>query len=666
MSYTIEPMSVKQFVTDSQMKLPRFQRRAVWSDKQNFELCISIFQDYPVGVVIINKEIDSSWLLDGRQRRSALKEMRSNPTSVYSWARKYINFSTSEDPTSLSEKYWAKVEEYLQKDKSESSNDTDEDNTSSSDEEIIASFDAEKQRRGLKTLLDIILMVHQMRGTGMSSWQKLFDFTKYTALSYAPKKENQVVNPIKLREFILSLIKDVPELTEQTFVDYYDDTFAIPEDKKKKFLNDVSKKWEQISNSIDVIRRSEKIIEDARIGIINLTNVSPLDAQNIFSRINSGGTQLKAEELLSSKPFWNETITSNDPHLSIIVNKLYRNLEVEIPDNMVKWDVAATLLKRIKDNQLLFDAYKVSEEKNEVNMEQITLGFKLLSSIYQGGMSAKHVASLENNQEINWNLNIDELISDINSICQVLFNHNFFKYLGSWKKPISKLLGAAIVLEFITIIYKDWYEKGCPTAASAASRSFQRDAIILFDRLVYEYATGIWRGSGDSKMASHIANWKNRISPIETSQWEKLLIDACSGQYNGQQIAFKQLIPILYYRNTLDKKIPHTVDEDISFDIDHIIPQAKFSNNNLVDPLMKDSLTNLAILPSKDNESKNDKALNEITDTWLRTQIVEFSGIKEQDFEKYSDITNIEELKKDKITEYLTVFKTKRNSVMSN
>lgn len=65
MSYTIVPMSVKQFVTDSQMKLPRFQRRAVWSDKQNFELCISIFQDYPVGVVIINKEINSSWLLDG-------------------------------------------------------------------------------------------------------------------------------------------------------------------------------------------------------------------------------------------------------------------------------------------------------------------------------------------------------------------------------------------------------------------------------------------------------------------------------------------------------------------------------------------------------------------------------------------------------------------------
>ena len=666
MSYTIEPMSVKQFVSDSQMKLPRFQRRAVWSDKQNFELCISIFQDYPVGVVIINKEIDSSWLLDGRQRRSALKEMRANPTSVYSWARKYINFSASEDPSSLSEKYWAKVEEYLQKDKSETTNDSEEDDNTLNDEEIIASFDAEKQRRGLKTLLDIILMVHQMRGSGMSSWQKLFDFTKYTTLSYAPKKENQVVNPVKLREFILSIIKDVPELTEQSFVDYYDDTFSIPDDKKKKFLNEVSKKWEEITNSIDVVKRSEKIIEDARIGIINLTNVSPLDAQNIFSRINSGGTQLKAEELLSSKPFWNEPVTSTDPQLPNIVNKMYRDLEVEIPDNMVKWDVAATLLKRIKDNQLLFDSYKVSEEKNEINMEQVTLGFKLLSSIYQGGMSAKHVASLENNQNINWNQNIDELIYDINNICQVLSNHNFFKYLGSWKRPIAKLMGAAIVLEFITIVYKDWHDKSCPIAASASSKAFQRDAIILFDRLVYEYATGIWRGSGDSKMAAHITNWKTRLTPIETTQWEKLLTDACSGQYNGQQIAIKQLIPILYYRYTLEKKIPHVVDEDVTFDIDHIIPQAKFSNNNLVNSLMKDSLANLAILPSKDNKSKNDKALNEITDPWLKKQIIEFSGIKEQDFDKYSDITNINDLKKDKISEYLTVFSAKRNTILSN
>ena len=58
MSYIIEPVSIYSFVTDPSIKLPRFQRKATWVKEQNFELAISIFQDYPVGVVIINKEKD--------------------------------------------------------------------------------------------------------------------------------------------------------------------------------------------------------------------------------------------------------------------------------------------------------------------------------------------------------------------------------------------------------------------------------------------------------------------------------------------------------------------------------------------------------------------------------------------------------------------------------
>ena len=109
--YSIEPMSVKQFVTDSQMKLPRFQRRSVWDEKQKFELCISIFQDYPVGVVIVNIEPDSSWLLDGRQRRATLQEMRANPNALYKWAKKYIGFTPSEGLDTLKALYWSKVED---------------------------------------------------------------------------------------------------------------------------------------------------------------------------------------------------------------------------------------------------------------------------------------------------------------------------------------------------------------------------------------------------------------------------------------------------------------------------------------------------------------------------------------------------------------------------
>lgn len=51
----------------------------------------------------------------------------------------------------------------------------------------------------------------------------------------------------------------------------------------------------------------------------------------------------------------------------------------------------------------------------------------------------------------------------------------------------------------------------------------QRDARILFDKLVYEYASGAWRGSGDSKMASHIANWKERLIKVDKDSWTQFI-----------------------------------------------------------------------------------------------------------------------------------------------
>lgn len=254
MSYNIEPMSVKQFVTDAQLKLPRFQRKATWVEKQNFELAISIFQDYPVGVVIVNKEFDSSWLLDGRQRRNALKEMRANPNSVYMWAKKYIGFKANEDTTELKKKYWGKVEEYLQKDKTEEENEqeTNEEDFSAED-----SFDAAKQRRGLETLLEIILMVHQFKTVGgrpMGAWERTFDFTQYfSRLSYAPQREGGKINPEKLRDYLLKLGNEVPNLTIETFREYYEDNFELPDNKRLKFEAEVSQKWNEIRNCINVI-----------------------------------------------------------------------------------------------------------------------------------------------------------------------------------------------------------------------------------------------------------------------------------------------------------------------------------------------------------------------------------------------------------------------------
>lgn len=668
MSYTIEPMSIITFVEDSKMKLPRFQRKATWDSKQNFELCISIFQDYPVGVVIVNKEQNVSWLLDGRQRRTALKEMRSNPVAVYEWARSYIGFKSNVDEFELTQNYWDKVERYLQteeKDEKQKDSENEVDVSDYGDDEatIENSFDSEKQKRGLQTLLDIILMVHQ-NGRSGSKWEKAFDYTKYfSRLIYAPKKENGKVQARLLRKFLLDLKKEcgAEELTENFLIDYYYERYDIIDKDKRKFETDVNKHWEYIKHSIEVIEQTEKIFEEARIGIINLTNVSPLDAQNIFSRINRGGTLLKAEELLSAKPYWNVVVNVSDQNIISTVKDMYKKLEVETPDCIVRWDLAATLVSRIKDQNLFFDSYDSFSKANKISMDQVTLGFKLISSRFQGGMSGKCVNDIEKNSEILWETDIDDLVDDINKLCEILMSTEFFQYFQAWKKPMTKLLGNAITLEFITIMLLDWISKNRPTVSSADMKAVQRDAKILFDRLVFEYATKVWRGSGDSKMAADIKDWKNRISPIDEIEWENFISNACRGQAMSQ----KALTPILYYYYILTNCSPLNM-VNVSFDVDHIIPQEKFKDNAMVNDSAKDSLANLALLPKKDNIHKKNKTLNEIVDPWLINSIVTYTGISEDKFDLYSDIANINQLQTERLKLYKIAFSTNRSAKLSN
>lgn len=684
MSYIIEPMSLITFLDETKLKLPRFQRKSTWDKKQNFELAISIFQDYPVGVVIINQEQTVSWLLDGRQRRNALMLMRDNPVELYEWARSYIGFKKNEDIQDIANLYWDKVEKYLETEERDMSGedrdngdeyepavygDDEEDATHTADEEN--SFDSAKQRRGLKTLLDLILMVHQNKPSG-SRWEQLFDFRKYfPKLEYAPVKNNGNISPKMLRRFLLELTKVFDheyegKITQQNFTDYYTQKFYIDDSNQKKFEKDVEKNWDGISDSINVISRSEKIFADARIGIIRLTNATQLDAQNIFSRINKGGTQLKAEELLSAKPYWNREVYISDNAVMNKVKEMYEKLEIPVPESVVRWDLAATLISRIQDHSLVFDTYDAAKQKNEVSMEEISLGFKLLSAVYQGGMSAKDITEFEKNETIKWDRDIDELINNFNIIFNIILQDSFFKFLMSWKKPIIRLLGKAIALEFVTILLFDWKEKGEPRySESGEMKALRRDARILFDRLVFEYAAKTWRGSGDSKMSNDIKNWKSRIVPVSEEVWKKFVNDVCDGSYNGQPTTVKLLRPVLYYYYVITNAAPIN-QIDVSFDVDHIIPQELFKDNVSIDQTFKDSLVNLALLPTKDNISKKSKRLNEITDPWLKTQITTYTKIEEADFDKYSDVTNIDDLRTQRKRLFTTAFGINRTASLTN
>ena len=287
-----------------------------------------------------------------------------------------------------------------------------------------------------------------------------------------------------------------------------------------------------------------------------------------------------------------------------------------------------------------------------------------VSSIYAQGMSNKQVSELEQDESIKWESDVDELLQQLNTVCSILLADTFFKFYQSWKRPITKLMGNAIVLEFLTIMWLDWKDRGCPSTVSGETKALQKDARILFDKLVFEYATKTWRGSGDSKMSSNIKNWKQRVTPVDSEDWKNFITGACMGNYNGQDTTVKILKPVLYYYYVITSCSPIN-QVNVSFDVDHIIPKERFVGNNMIAQTYRDSLINLAFLPTKDNISKKAKALNEITDSWLKLQISTYTGIKEAEFEQYSDIANISLLYNARSKLFTTAFTANRTTALS-
>ncbi len=696
MGYVIEPLPLTTFIDDSKIKLPRFQRRETWKNDQKFKLCISVYKEFPVGVVIINEMRDSSWLLDGRQRRNALELMRDSPVNVYVWARSFLKFKQVNTKREIRDIFWQKIEEYLQEDPYNETQNGSQENIDvevDSSEELIEetqyeeisredqfttpnSFDKARQQQSLAALLDLILMVHPIRKqkdkSEVSEWQKIFNFGIYfNKLPYIDRK-TRYVDPILLKKYIVDFLNFYGKsnrsspITQEYFIDYILNEYDVLDDQELKFRQQVDKYWKEIENSFNVISRSEKIIDGSRIGVIKLTNASTLDAQNIFSLVNTGGTKLKPEELLSAKPFWNVEVENTSQIIQKKVHELYESLTLTQQSNVVRWDLCAILLSRIDKNNYIFKKYDaIDSQKDPYPIEKITLGFKLISALFVGGISAKDVAKLETFKNFEDKIKYEELVEDLNYIIEdIIGGTEYFRYLHSWDKPIIEMTTNAITLEFITLIYNLWKEKGKPHANSGDLKDIKRKAVILFDRLIFEYvAKNGWKGSSDSRLANDIKNAASRFEPIHSDEWMTLIENSCVSPEAGMK--YESFKPFLYHYYALNLINPR-LDLSTSVDVDHIIPQEKFQGNVMVNKDLMNSLGNLALLPSKENISKKSKALEEIHDKWLKDHIITYTGIPENDFKKYSDILNLNELIEMRKQLFQTTFKEKRQSILSN
>ncbi|EJQ04153.1 DUF262 domain-containing protein [Bacillus cereus] len=687
--YEIRPESVKTYLEDRKIFFPRFQRKQTWDDKKNFKLCISIFKNFPLGVVVLNREDvkgrTTKWLLDGRQRRNALMKIMENPEEIYDWARKFVKFKVNDQPEKIEEEYWKAIYEHLEKDPEVS--DEDEGGAEEKDDEVdpdveeeTYSFQTEDEENNtvyveekdddLKILLQLILAVHK-KDKKSSGFSRPFDFSVVIDnLPYIEQSDIGVkLNGKKLRLFILEFNKlcydeNIDEPTPADFIEYLTSKFKLSKIKKKELQTLIDQKWERIKERLELIDRLESKLQEAVIGIIELRNASLIDAQNIFKLINSEGTPLTSEEILSSKPSWNIIIKEPSQELKEHVNELYARLSVKTND-VVRWDFPATLIGRLKDCSFLIKP--LSLEKDNEFKSKITLGFKIFSAIYEKAINKNAVSRISRNPKIKWKEDLEQFIVDVNLMLKIISEVTYFKYLRSWNVALMEITSDAVLINFIAILYQDWERKGKPITSDA--KKFQKNAVILFDRLIYEYLTRQWRGSSDSKIASNLMKLYREpdvFSALDQQKWVHLLDEIIDNNtINDDKIKkYSELKPLLVHYYCLSN-IAGPDQIDIEVNIDHIYPQDLFNNSPDLSIDEKDlscnNLFNLALLPKGNNIAKGNKKLKVLDDPWLIDQITKYTGILKSDFEKYSDINNINQLRDTRKQEYIDAFTNGRN-----
>jgi len=652
--YEIRPESVKTFITDRNIRLPRFQRKQTWNEKKNFELCISLFKDYPLGVTIVNVEnrngISIRWLLDGRQRRNALVKMYEDPENIYWWARKYIKFNNNSQPDEIREKFWEKINEYIEYDEDEDTLDQsdeldtelDNDDTTSIENNLDATVE-DTQANGLDFLLDIILMIHNKRAN-RTGFSKPFDLTRFVQrLPYVEVRDGaQVLSSKRLKTFIDQYRSETDETSPETFYSFVDSRMSIKDaDNLRKYI---IKEWDHIYYRIYMIERLDSILTNSKIGIIEVKDILFADSQKIFNIINTKGEKLTAVEVLSAKPSWNTAIDIDEAsdEMKNSVTSFYQIMGISTGNNIVKWDLPATLVNRIGANFILqnFDITKTNDLS-----KSLTYGFKLLSGIWKNGIKKDDIDWLGKDKNIDWLYKYESLVSDLQVMLNVIESFSYFKFFKSWRSSIMELTNDSIALNFFIIAFKEWERKGKPKKSDSNTKPFVKNCFILWDKLIYEYLTLKWKGSGDSKVSKNIAELSSAdfvYKPVSSEDWIRILeeiYDKCT--VFGENVAIKNMKPILYHFYCL--RSIQGPDTNYGIEVDHIIPQEVFKNSS-TDDGVQHSLYNLGLLPKRENINKSNKKLNEITDPWLKEQVVKYEFVEEAEFNTYSNAANYKQL----------------------
>lgn len=471
--------------------------------------------------------------------------------------------------------------------------------------------------------------------------------------------------------------------TKEMFISWLVDSH-LTDEVIKNVRKQVDKNWNKISRILGQLDSLDKKLQEAKIGYLELNaDCTDADAKKIFEIINSEGTPLTAAEILSAKPSWNKNVIEAYPTIKQNKDNLYTQMEIK-GEGIVRWDIAATFTDRL-DNTLDFIIGNWREVPADKLEKKITLGFKLMSGYYLEAISRDEISRLSNDSylkersvSINWGS--IEIEDKLNRMGKVLHQNNFFKYWSSWEVSMMEALSDAVAINFLLITFKDWMNKGEPmNAQSSEYRLFQKNAVILFDKLLFEYVMKKWRGSSDSVIARNLKELKLKnltdtknftFEAIKNEEWGNLVKEMIeSGTINGMTYTSDKLDTrlrgLLYYYYVLKQKSGPNDPTISGIEVDHIVPQSLFEGESSVVKDMMNNIVNLALLPKRQNISKGSKKLTEIDDPWLRDQIRNYEGISESQYNELSEAKMVDKLKGYRGSSILEAFEKQRNYWLS-
>ena len=684
MAYDIRSESIKTFINDRNIKLPRFQRKQTWDYKKNFKLCISLFKQFPIGVCIFSVDESKTgktmrWLLDGRQRKNALTLLNEDPENVYLWAKKFIGFKPNDQPADVKRQFNESIYKFLEEfdDDSQTTNNTasqgEDDNTveetssNDSNDGSIVPNDVELSSNdyGINLLLNLILATHR-KDAKSSGFTRPFDFTKY--VERLPYVQNGDILSSKLlkQEFIdvYRTYCDNKELEYNivdSFIAFITDRFNIinPEENTTKLKALIKQNWEDIITRIDLLQRVDEVLLNRKIGYIEVKNLTQTESKKIFTLLNSEGAKLNFVEVLSAKAKWNINVKVENEDTKELIMKLYKEQLGTSIENIVKWDLPAIFLKKIEDN-IIFRKFEFNKNKPEEYDKALNLGFRCMAGIYMSGVSNNDIENLSN---ISFD-DYETLVSNIKRMSTTIYKFDYFKYLLSWRISLMELTSDYIAMNFLILAYLNFKAMDYPTNGSAA-KQFGKNCFMLWDQLIFEYLNGVWKSSSDARIHNNIEN-TGPIAPLPFEKWESLLGEIFnSSTINGKVIKSqndcKALLYHLYCLNQL-----YAPNAEV-FDIDHIIPQEKFKTSVIVGKeKIVHNILNLGILPKGDNIKKSSYVLSQIVDQSAKDLITKYEFIEQEDFLAFSNVSNYELMFEKRKKIIMDIFKRKRTDLLNN